>query len=51
MIRIVFLVTGCIATIGSAAAPADDWPMWAGRADRNLVSPQRGLPESWDVEA
>ena len=27
-----------------------DWPMWGGSADRNMVSPMTGLPESWDVD-
>ena len=27
-----------------------DWPMWGGSADRNMVSPMTGLPESWDID-
>jgi outer membrane protein assembly factor BamB len=27
-----------------------DWPMWGGTSDRNMVSNQKGLPSSWDVE-
>src|SRR6266478_9102938 len=26
-----------------------DWPMWGGTPDRNMVSPMKGLPTSWDV--
>jgi outer membrane protein assembly factor BamB len=26
---------------------ADDWPMFGGRPDRNMVSPEKGLPEKW----
>jgi outer membrane protein assembly factor BamB len=27
-----------------------DWPMWGGTPDRNMVSNQKGLPSSWDLE-
>jgi len=26
-----------------------DWPMWGGTPDRNMVSPLKGLPSSWDM--
>ncbi len=26
-----------------------DWPMWGGTPDRNMVSPMKGLPTTWDV--
>jgi outer membrane protein assembly factor BamB len=26
---------------------ADDWPMFGGRPDRNMVSPEKGLPTKW----
>src|SRR6266446_10707609 len=26
-----------------------EWPMWGGTPDRNMVSPMKGLPTSWDV--
>ncbi len=29
----------------SAAAPADDWPQWGGRSERNMVSGEKGLPD------
>ena len=29
---------------------AADWPMWGGRADRNMVSNEKGMPASWDVK-
>lgn len=33
-----------------AGGPASgDWPMWAGRPDRNMVSDQRGLPTDWNI--
>ncbi len=27
-----------------------DWPMWGGTPDRNMVSTQKGLPSSWDMQ-
>ena len=27
-----------------------DWPMWGGTPDRNMVSNQKGLPASWDLQ-
>jgi outer membrane protein assembly factor BamB len=32
----------------AAAAPADDWPVWGGRNDRNMVSPETHLPDLAD---
>lgn len=26
---------------------ADDWPMWGGRPDRNMVSAEKNLPAAW----
>jgi len=28
-----------------------DWPMWGGAPERNMVSPMKGLPTSWDVKS
>src|SRR5687768_5511342 len=28
-------------------AAADDWPMWGGRPDRNMVSAEKNLPAAW----
>jgi outer membrane protein assembly factor BamB len=34
----------------AASAPGSgDWPMWGGTPDRNMVSPMKGLPSTWDV--
>src|SRR6185503_14260148 len=34
----------------SASDPGSgDWPMWGGTPDRNMVSPMKGIPTSWDV--
>jgi outer membrane protein assembly factor BamB len=53
----VFLVA--VATAGlvgsgrlAASDPGtDDWPMWGGTPDRNLVSGMTGLPTEWDVQS
>ena len=41
-----------VALISLAALPAaaDDWPMWGGRADRNMVSSETGIPRTWNVD-
>ncbi len=37
--------------LASASDPGtNDWPMWGGTADRNMVSNQKGMPSSWDVK-
>ncbi len=38
---------------GVAALPvvSQDWPMWGGTAQRNLVSAMKNLPESWDAKS
>jgi outer membrane protein assembly factor BamB len=37
---------------GTAALPlvCQDWPMWGGTAQRNMISAMKNLPESWDVK-
>ena len=36
----------------AAAATAQDWPMWGGSPDRNMVSGSASrLPSEWDVES
>jgi outer membrane protein assembly factor BamB len=29
---------------------SQDWPMWGGTPNRNMVSDIKGLPSSWDIE-
>jgi len=29
---------------------SQDWPMWGGNVQRNMTSPMKSLPESWDVK-
>jgi outer membrane protein assembly factor BamB len=42
------------AALSAAASPSADtkgeWPMWGGTPDRNMVSPIKGLPSTWDVK-
>ncbi len=37
---------------GAASLPltSQDWPMWGGTPQRNMNSPMKGLPESWEVK-
>jgi outer membrane protein assembly factor BamB len=30
---------------------ADQWPMWGGRPNRNLVSSMKGIPTTWDLKS
>ena len=42
-----------VAVVILAASPAisADWPMWGGTPSRNMVSPLKGMPTSWDVKS
>ncbi len=33
----------------AADRPAGDWPMWGGTTSRNMVSPAKGIADTWDV--
>jgi outer membrane protein assembly factor BamB len=46
-----FLAAGCWLLLGSAGAGGGDWPMWGGSPDRNMVSPMKGAPPAWDIQA
>lgn len=37
--------------ISVAALTAGDWPMWGGDPQRNMVSAEKGIPRSWDINA
>lgn len=41
----------CLALLALGCAPlrGADWPMMGGRPDRNMVSPEQGLPTEWDT--
>ncbi len=30
---------------------SQDWPMWGGTVHRNMTSPMKNLPDSWDVKS
>ena len=47
--RVVGLGLGLAAT--AVGLSAQDWPMWGGTPQRNMVARTRNLPESWDVGA
>jgi outer membrane protein assembly factor BamB len=54
-VRLLFSrVQGLIATaVLTAGLPllAQDWPMWGGTAERNMVSRITGLPVTWDIKS
>ena len=39
-----------IIVLAALTLAAGDWPMWGGRADRNMVSLETGIPRTWNVE-
>ena len=36
---------------GASIGVSADWPMWGGTPSRNMVSPLKGLPTTWDVKS
>ncbi len=46
--NLLFLVLSGIAAFPLAS---QDWPMWGGTAQRNMVSAMKNLPEFWDVKS
>jgi outer membrane protein assembly factor BamB len=44
--HILFLMLSGIAWL---PAVSQDWPMWGGTPQRNMISTEKGLPDSWDV--
>ena len=34
-----------------SVAHAEDWPMWGRTPQRNMVTPEPGVPTEWDVES
>lgn len=45
---IALLAVGLTLMWRCAAATAEDWPQWGGRGDRNMVSPEKHLPDTFD---
>ncbi len=42
-----FIIFSCVAAFPLVS---QDWPMWGGTVQRNMTSPMKNLPESWDVK-
>ena len=34
-----------------AEPPPDQWPMWGGTPDRNMISSMKGIPTAWDLKS
>lgn len=43
------LAFGLALALGALSAVGDDWPMWGRTVHRNMYSPARGLPDSFDA--
>ncbi len=39
------------ALAGTLPAAGADWPMWGANGSRNMVSPETGIPRTWDVKS
>jgi outer membrane protein assembly factor BamB len=37
--------------LASAAAAWADWPIWGGDLSRNMVSGEKGIPHTWDLQS
>src|SRR5687767_9984747 len=40
-----------VAVLVASSAVSADWPMWGGTPARNMVSPIKGMPTTWDVKS
>src|SRR5688572_1864350 len=45
-----FLLALISLAASAAIVAAEDWPMWGGSPNRNMVSNAKGLPSEWDVK-
>ncbi|MHC4693443.1 MAG: PQQ-binding-like beta-propeller repeat protein, partial [Planctomycetota bacterium] len=43
------IIAVCILS-ASLSAPAADWPQWGGTNNRNMVSQEKGLPDSFEPD-
>jgi outer membrane protein assembly factor BamB len=43
LVLIALIILAC----GASSSPAGDWPQWAGSDAKNMVSPEKGLPDSF----
>lgn len=49
-----FALAAAVMLGGCALVPAvhaEDWPMWGRTPQRNMVTPEQGVPTDWDVES
>ena len=44
-----FIHSLTLLAISAAPLAADDWPMWGGDPARNMVSAEKSIPRSWDI--
>ena len=42
-----YFIFSCVAVFPLVS---QDWPMWGGTVQRNMTSPMKGLPDTWDVK-
>ena len=49
MTRIAILISSL--ALAASVSLSADWPMWGGTPSRNMVSPLKGLPTTWDVKS
>ena len=49
-----FALAACVLLGGYASSTsvsrAEDWPMWGRTPNRNMVTPEKGVPTDWDVD-
>ena len=51
MKHITRLTLAAFLTIGGfTATRAADWPMWGRTPNRNMATPEKGVPTDWDVD-
>src|SRR5258705_7135133 len=48
MMKRTFHVAWIIGLLLAATSPAADWPQWGGTNERNMYSPEKGLPDKFD---
>lgn len=41
----------CILLLAAFPLASQDWPMWGGTPQRNMSSPEKNLPSTWDIDA
>jgi outer membrane protein assembly factor BamB len=46
--KLFLILVGCLIT---AVAADRDWPMWGGTPQRNMFSPLKNLPSTWDIQS